>query len=196
MRNIRIAFYIIYFIVGVLGVIIYPDKALIALGVVAMIAIPITVEFFIMKIPKLLEMIYYVFVLAAIGGGSLFDFYTIIPVYDLILHTTFGFVACYFALFLFVKNKIKMPISIKLTFCFLASMGLAALWEIYEFAGDVLFGLDSQKAIETGVVDTMEDMVVNALGALIFVIIYTVDYVKKSKLLTITELNLEVKKND
>lgn len=193
MKNIRITFYIIYFIIGVLGVIIYPDKALIALGVVAMSALPIVVEFFIMKIPKLLEIIYYVFALVAVGGGSLFDFYNIIPIFDLLLHTTFGFVACYFVLFLFVKNKIQLPISIKLIFCFLASMGFASLWEIYEFAGDVLFGLDSQNAIETGVADTMEDMLVNALGALIFVIIYTVDHIKKSKLLTLTESTLEVK---
>ena len=48
------------------------------------------------------------------------------------------------------------------SFCFATSMG--ALWEIYEFFMDSIFGLNMQKS---GLVDTMWDLIVDALGALV-----------------------------
>jgi len=47
-------------------------------------------------------------------------------------------------------------------FCFAVMIG--ALWEIWEFTLDQLFGLNTQKS---GLVDTMWDLIVDAMGALI-----------------------------
>jgi len=49
------------------------------------------------------------------------------------------------------------------SFCFTLSIG--ALWEIYEFSMDTFFGLNMQK---TGLDDTMADLILDALGALLF----------------------------
>lgn len=49
-----------------------------------------------------------------------------------------------------------------IAFCFALAMG--ALWEIFEFAMDQIFGLNMQKS---GLVDTMTDLIVDTVGALI-----------------------------
>ena len=54
-------------------------------------------------------------------------------------------------------------------FCF--SQAISALWEIFEFAMDQLFGLTMQKPMlgdASGLTDTMWDLKVNAVGAAIF----------------------------
>ena len=43
-------------------------------------------------------------------------------------------------------------------------MAIGAVWEIFEFAMDGLFGLNMQKS---GLVDTMWDLIVNMAGALV-----------------------------
>ena len=49
------------------------------------------------------------------------------------------------------------------TFCFALAIG--ALWEIYEFAMDSFFGLNMQR---TGLDDTMKDLILDTLGAMLF----------------------------
>lgn len=55
------------------------------------------------------------------------------------------------------------PIAIAfLSFCVAVSNG--AVWEVFEFAMEQLFGLNMQKS---GLIDTMWDLIVDCLGALI-----------------------------
>lgn len=54
-------------------------------------------------------------------------------------------------------------------FAFLFALGVGALWELFEFAMDTLFGMDMQKAMlgdDSGLTDSMIDLMVDALGAL------------------------------
>ncbi|MDZ7684118.1 MAG: hypothetical protein U5O39_03165 [Gammaproteobacteria bacterium] len=54
-------------------------------------------------------------------------------------------------------------------FSFMFAVGVGALWEIFEFAMDSIFGLDMQKAMlgdPSGLTDTMWDLILDALGAL------------------------------
>ena len=64
------------------------------------------------------------------------------------------------------------------SFCFAVTLGV--VWEIYEFTFDGVLGLNMQKfALESGealigraaLVDTMKDLIVDALGAFIMSII-------------------------
>ena len=48
-------------------------------------------------------------------------------------------------------------------FAFMFAMGMGAVWEIFEFGMDQLFGLNMQKS---GLVDTMWDLIVDGAGAL------------------------------
>ena len=63
-------------------------------------------------------------------------------------------------------------------FCFALAMG--ALWEIYEFSADALFGTNMQKfALDDGTPlvgqaalrDTMKDIIVDTLGALVMSVV-------------------------
>ena len=52
----------------------------------------------------------------------------------------------------------------------------AFLWETFEFVCNILFGGDAQRVAETGVTDTMMDMIVAFIGASIFSLGY---YIKE-----------------
>lgn len=48
----------------------------------------------------------------------------------------------------------------------------ALVWEILEFSGDILLNSNFQHSIDTGVVDTMGDMIAALFGGLISYLIY------------------------
>ena len=62
-------------------------------------------------------------------------------------------------------------------FLFIISITLmiASLWEFLEFGVDTFFGMNVQHSIDTGVRDTMEDMLIAFLGSLIVSISYLVE---------------------
>jgi uncharacterized membrane protein YjdF len=96
--------------------------------------------------------------------------------WDTMLHTLTGFVmgiVGFAIMFILYKgDKIKASPSAVAFFAFCFSMTLAVIWEIFEFAMDYFFGMNMQKVhIGTGVTDTMVDLIVNAIGALIASII-------------------------
>ena len=55
-----------------------------------------------------------------------------------------------------------------LSFCFLISSG----WEIIEFLGDCIFKSNFQHSIDTGVVDTMEDIICAFIGYIATMMVY------------------------
>lgn len=106
--------------------------------------------------------------------GGLRNFYTRFSWWDGLLHFQSGLLLGVIGfLLVYILNEQKSP---KLamspgfvsffSFCF--SVALAGLWEIYEFLGDSWFGFTMQ---ESGLPDTMGDIIVNAIGALIVSII-------------------------
>lgn len=91
----------------------------------------------------------YSFIIGAMYLGNVFDFYTIIPMYDKILHLLSGLIIemIGYILFLHVSNgsednsfKRYMPMLFSIIF----SIAAAAVWEIWEFSTDQLFGFASQ----------------------------------------------------
>ena len=65
---------------------------------------------------------------------------------------------------LYEEEKVQAsPILIAMfTFCF--AMAIGAVWEIFEFAGDQILGTNM---LRSGLLDTMGDLIVDAIGALI-----------------------------
>ncbi|MFO7818087.1 MAG: hypothetical protein R6V39_10475, partial [Desulfovibrionales bacterium] len=59
-------------------------------------------------------------------------------------------------------------------FAFLFAVGTGALWEIFEFSMDSLVGMNMQKGMlgdESGLTDTMFDLMVDTLGALVIAVL-------------------------
>ena len=58
-------------------------------------------------------------------------------------------------------------------------MGMACFWEICEYTLDLVVHNDPQKVLTTGIHDTMQDMIVCTIGALLMFIPYYLYYKKK-----------------
>nr|WP_148335139.1 MULTISPECIES: hypothetical protein [Bacillus] len=132
-------------------------------------------------IPDIIEIIFFIFLFCAIYLGEVQNFYFKIPYWDLILHCfsavmlgALGFVIVNF-LNDTEKLNIQLPPFFVALFAFCFALTCGTLWEIYEFTADGMLGTNMQKFITAdGVVligrealaDTMEDCIVDAIGAL------------------------------
>lgn len=125
------------------------------------------------EIPSEIQILAILFVFATIFLGEVRDFYERIWWWDLALHGTAGLLLGLLGfLILYVLNEsrfvaLHMRPSFVALFAFFFGFGIGAFWEIFEFAMDELFGLNMQKPMlgdDSGLTDTMWDLVVNALG--------------------------------
>lgn len=127
-------------------------------------------------IPPEFELLTIAFVFAAIFLGETRDFYERIWWWDIALHTTSGGLLGIFGfLLVYVLNanprvNLEMRPNFVAFFAFCFSVAMGALWEIYEFAMDQIFGMNMQKPMlgdPSGLTDTMWDLIVDTLGALV-----------------------------
>jgi hypothetical protein len=110
------------------------------------------------------------FVMAALIFGEIFDFYYKFGWWDDVLHTLSGFVIAMVA-FIFIK-QLNENVDIRVTlspffaalFAVSFSMAISVVWEIFEYSMDTWFGVNMQKS---GLVDTMNDLIVATIGAVI-----------------------------
>lgn len=191
-------------------------EAFICLMTLCLFSLPSLVKrTFNVKLPETLEIIVLFFIFCAEILGELGNCYISFPHWDLMLHSTWGFLcaALGFALvdILNQNEHIKFNLSpifvAVVAFCF--SMTVGVLWEFFEFFADLFLGTDMQKDtiitsitstllgdsttsaftvrninetvingdiviggyLDIGLRDTMEDLLVNFLGAVIFSII-------------------------
>lgn len=118
--------------------------------------------------PESFELLIIFFIYSAIYLGEVRDFYFRFWWWDTFLHfisaMALGIIG--FAILLMLRKKEKIsakPFWISL-FVFSFALSMGALWEIFEFAVDQIFGTNMQKS---GLVDTMKDLIVDSIGALV-----------------------------
>lgn len=107
------------------------------------------------------------FLFASFALGEVGDFYEQLWWWDLALHGSsaivtglIGFVAVYV---FYMTRRIQIaPIYVAVV-SFGTAITVGTLWEIFEFLMDQYFGTNMQRS---GLVDTMTDLIVNAMGAL------------------------------
>ncbi|MEX0964234.1 MAG: hypothetical protein WDZ52_09380 [Pseudohongiellaceae bacterium] len=122
------------------------------------------------KIPHEFESLAVVFVYMSLFLGEVQGYYTRFWWWDIVLHTGAGFLLGILGFLLVYvlneKEEIELDLHPKFIafFAFQFAMGMGAIWEIFEFAMDQLFGMNMQKS---GIMDTMWDLIVNAIGALL-----------------------------
>lgn len=143
---------------------------LICISIIPVMLIPFLLKkFFYLKISNQVETMYLIFVFFAHFLGSIVNFYDLIPGYDKIMHFISGMLSAFIALLLLIKLKQYKKINVVFTIIFMiaVTLSIATLWEFYEFISDYIFSKDAQNVITTGVSDTMWDMLMAFLGAIV-----------------------------
>lgn len=131
-------------------------------------------------LPLEFEIVITGFIFASLFLGEIHSFYYKYWWWDTMLHTLSGSILGFIGfLLIFTLNKtVKIGIHLSpfflafFSFCFAVTMG--ALWEIFEFSMDLIFGLTMQKGLE----DTMLDLIADSIGA-IFASLIGYLYIKK-----------------
>ncbi len=146
-------------------------------GVMATVLAPTLLKCrLLVQIPSEIQILAILFVFATIFLGEVRDYYERFWWWDLLLHATAGLLLGLLGfMIVYILNEDRQ-VDLHLRPSFLAlfalsfSQGIGALWEIFEFTMDQLFGLTMQKPMlgdPSGLTDTMWDLIVNALGATI-----------------------------
>jgi len=120
------------------------------------------------NLPLDFELVIILLLYASLFLGEVGDYYARFWWWDLLLHgfssVAVGFAGFLILYILYEKNRLEAkPIWI-CVFTFTFAVAAGALWEIFEFFMDQAFGTNMQKS---GLLDTMWDMMVDGIGALI-----------------------------
>ncbi|MBN1391163.1 MAG: hypothetical protein JXA22_11030 [Candidatus Thermoplasmatota archaeon] len=173
---IRFWFYIVYrsLLVVAMGLSIYYGdilNGLLSVITLAITFIPSILERrFNVVYPSEFEMVVMVFIFLSIILGSVLSFYDRINWWDLFMHTLSGILIALtgFSLVYILNrsswSKIQLSRAFVALFSFCFAVTLGAIWEIFEFSMDQLLGWNMQRS---GLNDTMSDLIVDSIGALI-----------------------------
>ncbi|MBR3697143.1 MAG: hypothetical protein IKM97_02575 [Clostridia bacterium] len=155
------------------------------LGIFAMGLPSIISKKFKLEIPNLVFYLYLIFLWAAIFLGEVQNFYYRFKYWDLFLHTIsggmIGFIGFSFVDILNNEDEhVQLNPFFVAFFAFCFSLALGTIWEIYEFICDGVLKTNMQKyAFESGIKligrdalkDTVIDLIVDSIGALVATII-------------------------
>lgn len=148
------------------------ENAFLTLAVIGLIVVP---SFVLRRhriyIPPEFQLIAAAFIFLSFFLGSARDFYYRFWWWDMVLHTTSGVLLGIVGwIMLFILNQTDhIPRGMKPGFvCFFAvtfAAFLGVVWEIFEFAVDYFWPQVNMMSHETGVTDTMQDLIVDLAGA-------------------------------
>lgn len=156
------------------------------LGIVVMFLPSLIKKKFNLAIPGYMFVLYFIFLYCAIYLGEVRNFYYAVPHWDTMLHTFSGAMlgALGFTIAELLSDSPNSKVELSpffiafFGFCFAVAAG--AVWEIYEYTIDSIMKLNMQKyAFEDGTLklgraalnDTMKDIIVDVVGALIMAVI-------------------------
>ncbi|MGP6089089.1 hypothetical protein [Antarctobacter jejuensis] len=108
------------------------------------------------------------FIFASLFLGEVADFYERFWWWDVVLHFTsalsVGLMGFLLIFMLFEGDRYAAPPWALAALAFCVGLSIGALWEVFEFGMDRLFGMNMQKS---GLVDTMTDLIIDTIGAAI-----------------------------
>ena len=142
------------------------------ISIILTVSLPFIYEkIFKTKLPLFLITVWIIFVFMAHYLGVILNGYNNYPGFDKVTHTLSGVLTACFAITILEKVKIK---NLKFAFTFIIAFSwmIAGLWETFEFVCNILVGGDAQRVVDTGVDDTMLDMIVAFIGSIITATIY------------------------
>ena len=146
-------------------------------------------------VPAALQTMFVVFTFLAMYFGEIFNYYERFWWWDVMLHSTSGFMLGLLGYLLLYSMNHDRTIFFHINsfcvmlFAFCFALACGALWEVFEFAGDYLLGMNMQKSVyvtdvaelapyinrwgrfmDPGLLDSMKDLIVDSIGALVAVI--------------------------
>lgn len=180
--------------------------AVITIGIILVTLGPLFIEKFLhVFIPTEFVLLTIAFVFASLFLGEVRDYYARFWWWDIALHSSSGFLLGVIGfLLVHLLNEtenigVHMKPGFVAFFAFLFAVGMGALWEIFEFGMDSIFGMNMQKVMlrdPSGLTDTMWDLIVATLGALVISVLgYT--YLKNPRQESFLErwIHLFIRKN-
>jgi uncharacterized membrane protein YjdF len=176
----RLQFLVHLFLLGAVSIALYNAQWLNALATTAILLLTLAPRLlerrFAFRLAPGLEFMAVVFVFATLFLGEVRGYYLSYWWWSTLLHLFSGFLLGITGfLLVHVLNQIKrIDLHLKpgfvAFFAFLFAVGTGALWEIFEFAMDQLFGRNMQKPMlgdDSGLTDTMWDLIADTTGALV-----------------------------
>ncbi|MDE8652871.1 hypothetical protein PYV00_14280 [Novosphingobium sp. H3SJ31-1] len=146
-------------------------------GIMLTMALPVVLKArFSVQIPSEIQILAILFGFATLFLGEVRDYYERFWWWDLVLHATAGLLLGlqgFMTVYILNEDRhvdLHMRPSFLAIFAFCFSQAIGAIWEIFEFTMDQVFGLTMQKPMlgdPSGLTDTMWDLIVNAIGALV-----------------------------
>ena len=139
------------------------------------LAIPVALLLFYrltgLKLVHQLDFIILAFTLIGYPLGSCLDFYARFPGYDKLIHMLSGAFVSVLCILLYCALKPghrigRGDVCLAVLFTFFGSMAVAGLWELAEYGINLVTGRDVQHVLDTGVGDTMQDMLVCMIGTI------------------------------
>ena len=146
------------------------------------LVIPVVSLFLKKPLPTAFAWALAVFVIMAVGMGTVMGLYDKISWWDLLLHGLSGLL-CAIAIFMLIIRwgGAKLSPAGCMVIIAVFALGISGLWEIIEYAFDAISGNDAQKVAESlaagkaGTADSMEDMMISLVGVAVFYIMLAVD---------------------
>jgi hypothetical protein len=129
---------------------------------------------FALYIPAEFELLAILFIFGSLFLGEIRGYYARFWWWDVVLHASSGFLLgilgflLVYALNQEERIELYMKPGFVALFSFAFAVAVGSIWEIFEFTMDSFLGLNMQKS---GLVDTMWDLIVDALGALVIAVL-------------------------
>lgn len=111
--------------------------------------------------------LYYLFILLADFIGCVCNLYNNVSWYDIFVHFLSGMFTFVLATIIYRMISNDNNKLLKILFCLGIVALIAIAWEVFEFSIDSLAHTNLQHNQDTGVIDTMQDMIVATLGGII-----------------------------
>ena len=139
-------------------------------------ALYIIKKLFKLNISDGINFIYILFIFMAHFLGVTVELYNHIYWFDKFTHFLSGVLTGFLAIYILVKYKVDKKITFSFIYIIVFSLAIASFWEIFEYLASYYFNVDPQKVALTGVTDTMGDIIVAFLGAILVSISYYFEY--------------------
>jgi hypothetical protein len=145
------------------------EQAFVATATLALSLIPLAVARWAdVHVPPSFIAALAIFIGSTLFLGEVFDFYERYWWWDMAMHGVsaigFGLIGFVLVFMMFQGDRFAAPAFAVAVFAFCFAIAIGTFWEIFEFGMDQLFGFNMQKS---GLFDTMGDLIVNTVGALI-----------------------------